>query len=84
MTIAQTIRLPGNAVSRTSDFAYATLRDRVRGRRFIVGGDWNMSPELGVRGRSCEIDPHLASSLGLSDHAPLVLEFGRRDLARTA
>jgi exonuclease III len=38
--------LPRYRVPRPFDVAYATFRDRVSGHRFIVGGDWNVSPEL--------------------------------------
>lgn len=40
------IRLPPYRVPRSFDVVYATFRDRVQGRRFIVGGDWNVSPGL--------------------------------------
>lgn len=116
---------------RTYDVAYAVFQNRVRGRQFIVGGDWNISRDLwrlyypntrdheffdrAARDgwidcyrrdhkheghtwyragdlpyqfdhvfcdattvgsmQSCEIDPHPASCLRLSDHAPLTLEF---------
>jgi len=40
------IRLPRYRVPRTFDIAYATLLERVRGRRFIAGGDWNISRDL--------------------------------------
>ena len=38
--------LPKYRTPRTFDVAYATYRERVRGRRFIVGGDWNISRDL--------------------------------------
>jgi hypothetical protein len=40
------VRLPPYRVPRAFDVVYATYRARVAGRRFIVGGDWNVSPYL--------------------------------------
>ena len=125
------MRLPKYRVPRSFDVAYVTYRELGRGRRFIVGGDWNISRDLwriyhprshdadffaraaddgwvdcyrrlhkhegqtwfrvgnlpyqfdhvfcdgttAALMKSCEIDPHPASCLRLSDHAPLKVDF---------
>ncbi len=40
------MRLPKYRVPRSFDVAYVTYRELGRGRRFIVGGDWNISRDL--------------------------------------
>jgi exonuclease III len=121
--------LPGETRANAPDAAFAVARD-LAVDRFLLAGDWNMSPQLwdhnygGTRGakffrriaeagwvdcyrrfhadegrtwfrkgnrayqfdhafcdgqtaktlRSCDIDSYAAEVLGLSDHAPLVVE----------
>lgn len=38
--------LPRYRAPRSFDVAYATVSHRIRGHRFLVGGDWNISPQL--------------------------------------
>jgi exonuclease III len=41
-----TIKLPSHATAQYYDIPYALYQGRVAGQRFLVGGDWNISPEL--------------------------------------
>ncbi len=126
----EAIRRPSVDAPWNNDLAYSAYRDLVKGRRFLVSGDWNTArlwdkvyggsggveffdraaadgwvechrmfhDEEGrtwFRGneqpyqldhafcdpvtaevlKSCEVDPYPVETLGLSDHAPLVMEF---------